>query len=461
MLFTNQNIHNSFIGIAPVMAGAWESWVIYLFMISSYIPGLLLLYRYQFLLRFPLISFFFIGLFIFHAVGAWIVLISPFAVTGAFLFSEAYVWNVFLKPLPFYLCFAIYWKLKHAKGGIDAVKTAVGDLEFTHINRFVVALLAMMLGILTLYYVNVNDFMLFHLFDGSLDHESVLEHRISITVGQKYYSLYRYGFLILPMLIAIISTMNLYCLGWKKGWCFGALLLLCFTVPLLNANKAGVLMVALSVIIAYFYLRAIHGHNPVIRFGLRELLFGVAIIVPTMLIIQVYYAGAPIDLIGKFEVLGFRIFGAYSQSIAGSVAMVQQNGFYGGTTLPTIHGLLPATQTIIEWDVHQFIAGRQGSIPVPAVTEGYINFGWMGFFLFAFIIAATLIIFEEILSRMGMIGRVLLVLYGYFAVMLSTTGYFQALGSLTTTAAIILLLIFYGLLCQAAKLLSRRSVHEH
>lgn len=110
MQFTMYNVHNQFIGLAPVMFGAWETWAIYLFMISSYVPGVYFLIRNQYLFRLPVLVFFFIGLFIFHAIGSLFVLISPFVVTGAFLFSEEYVWIVFLQPLTFYMAVWLYWR---------------------------------------------------------------------------------------------------------------------------------------------------------------------------------------------------------------------------------------------------------------------------------------------------------------------------------------------------------------
>lgn len=298
-----------------------------------------------------------------------------------------------------------------------------------------------MLSVIAAYYASVNDFLIFHLLDGTLNQESVLNYRINMTIGQEYYFIYRYGFLILPMMIAVISMMNLYSRNFSRSWPFLLLLLFTLVIPVLNANKAGVLMVALSIIITYLYLRAAHGHYPVIRLQGREILFLVATLLPTLIVINYYYGDA--DLVSKLEVLVFRIFGAYSQSIAGSVAMVHENGLYGGMTLPTIHGLLPHQQIIVEWDVHRYIAGREGSIPVPAMVEGYINFGWKGFFFFAALVPLTVLLVQHLLCRIGSIGIVLMMLYAYFAVMLSTTGYFQAMGSLTTTVAVMFMVVVY------------------
>jgi hypothetical protein len=124
---------------------------------------------------------------------------------------------------------------------------------------------------------------------------------------------------------------------------------------------------------------------------------------PTLLIYLMYYPGSDNDLIKVFQLLMFRTFGSYTESIAASVPFVQEAGWLRGLSFPNAGGLLPWERVNIEAALHYYMAfwkvtfqfsGLVGSASLPAVAEGYINFGWIGFIGTALILFFVLIIFQ-------------------------------------------------------------------
>jgi hypothetical protein len=158
-----------------------------------------------------------------------------------------------------------------------------------------------------------------------------------------------------------------------------------------------------------------------------------------------------------------RVFVVHSEVLALTVPFVEEYGTLGGATLPTVRGLLPGKQVIIEVPMHIYANDAQnahqvfthhefstgapelewfsGSLPVSALAEGYINFGWAGFLLFGVMSFASVILVQEILWRLplGLLPQALMAWYGYLAVTLSMYGAFATFISLIHTGVLLVL----------------------
>jgi hypothetical protein len=160
--------------------------------------------------------------------------------------------------------------------------------------------------------------------------------------------------------------------------------------------------------------------------------------------------------------IGNRVFVIHSEVLALSVPFTEEYGKLGGATLPRARGLLPGKQLIIEVPMHIYAMDPKsahqvfsdydfrsaptyewfsGSMPVPALAEGYINFGWAGFLIFGIVTVASVILIQEILwrLRLGLLPLALMAWYGYLAVTLSMYSVFATFISLIHTGVLLVL----------------------
>jgi hypothetical protein len=77
----------------------------------------------------------------------------------------------------------------------------------------------------------------------------------------------------------------------------------------------------------------------------------------------------------------------------------------------------------------------RGNAPISTLAEGYINFGWSGFILFAFATFVVVILIQEILRSMprNLFTLSLIVIYSILATRVAQTGLFATVLSLTYT----------------------------
>lgn len=441
-------MHNQAIGFAPTMLFAWESWVIYLAMISTYFPGIYFMAKNRWPLKFPVIVFFFAGMLVLQALGSILVLVSPHVHAGAFVPSTTYIWIVAAQPLVLYSCIYIFWRFGWLNDVLVKADRLNSRLDIDCIAQFCVLAFVSMLAIIGVYYINVGEFAIFGLFDGSLDHKSAGAVRAKLTYGVRYYAFYRFGFVVLPILVASAAAILITKRGLGNSRGIAMMLIAAFVAPLLNAEKTGVLVVAFCFLVAVAHYRLSQSDKWPAKINASHVLLISALFVPTLVVGHLYY-GDDLEFIGKIEVLAFRIFGSYSQATAASIAIAQDGGFFNGLTLPTVHGLFPHSQILIEDRIHLYVTGWRGSTPVSSAAEGYINFGWPGFLLFSFLASVSVIFVQKLLINIGTFGVVIQALYAYFAFMLSATGFFQTIGSLTTTAAVVLMYVLYHMVCRS------------
>lgn len=414
-----------------------ESWLLYAAIVLAYVPGLIAIVKLDYIGRLPIVLFCFLGLFVFNALGSILVLLQKYSSSGVPLVSTEYVLMLIGQACLFYLIVGPY---------VLSKSQIIGHhLEIRTTDRwFTVVLAASIILILTLYYQEVRSFLIFDLFSGELNARTALQYRMEKSHGLENMFLYRFGFFVFPSLLA--SMLTFMCLIERRINLRRSCLYLFSLIPsLLLAEKAGVLRVVQPVLIGYVFFVCHSGKHILQAINRKVALVLVAISLPTIAITTLYYNSHQQPFWGIMRVLQFRLFGAHSQSLAGIVPLVKERGLYYGSTLPTIHGLLPHKRVILQDEMHLYLAGSPGVIPVSALGEGYVNFGWAGFVAFALLTFGTVIVLQEFFLRfrLGLISYTWHIWYAYLAMMMATTSVFATLISLTYTASFCLVVAIY------------------
>jgi hypothetical protein len=420
--------------------------LLYLLVFAVYLPGLVAAVRSPKLAAMPVVTFTFLGMFLFTAAGSWQVMtqmhylvrltsettwVSEAAGT---LGSGPFVVMLLVQALLFYAIAGPYVYLK--KSPILAQEPAApADV----VVRRVLALATV--AVLGMYYLKVGRFLLFDLLAGKINRVNILEFR-ALTYGLKEYPFFRLGFLVFPALIAALTVGIASARGRLKS---GDLLWIgcCLVPPLLLAEKAAILNMSAVVFIAYS-----------LHLGTRQRALGSALNAKTLAVIAlaflptaatyfIYFSTASDNYREVINQFLFRITGVYSQSLAATVGFVEAHGYLHGTTLPNLKGLLPHERFNLEAAMQLFLGGLDidpksaiaGSTPVPATGEGYVNFGWPGFVLFGALSFFCMILLQELLLRLriGATGWALSAWYGYLGFTLFTTSLFATFVSLTHT----------------------------
>ncbi len=73
-----------------------------------------------------------------------------------------------------------------------------------------------------------------------------------------------------------------------------------------------------------------------------------------------------------------------------------------------------------------------GAVPVPAIGEGFLNFGWLGFLVFGIVSFGCLVLVQELMLRLriGATSSALMVWHAFLGLTLSTTSLFGTFISL-------------------------------
>ncbi len=411
-------------------------YLVFAVVMAAYFPGVVAALLLPRLTAMPVVTFAFLGMFLFTAVGSVLIMTRPHWALGP-LSSSAYVMMLLGQAVIFYAVVGPYLWWRKLPRSVDVGSVGAGNLL-----RAVLALAT--LAILAYYYAKVGRFLLFDLVAGRINRVNILEYR-ALTYGLPEYPLLRLGFFVFPALTAAITVATASAPGRLGG---RAILVmgLCMVPPLLLAEKAAVLHMAAVVFIAYGLHLGDRGLPLATALRGRTLLIVLLAFLPTALSYLVYFT-APGDTVrSAFDQFLFRIVGVYSETMAASVPFVEAHGYLGGTTMPNAKGLFPHERFNLEAAMHGFLAAGSeyrsqvalpGASPVPATAEGYVNFGWPGFVLFSVVAFASVVVVQEILlrlrARFGAAAWALSAWYGYLAFTLMTTTVFATFISLIHT----------------------------
>eukprot|EP00913_Durusdinium_trenchii_P023347 g21925.t1 len=421
---------------------------LYLCIVLVYVPGLIYIANRNRLLRFPITSFTFLGLFVFNVAGSIFVTIpeltgrDDYARTQYNLLLVAQGLLFYLIAIP-YVCFA---------------KTPVRRFDVNpRVDRgLLFILMALIAAIITLYSVNVGAPPLFAIMQGGLNLPDIIRIRTNTIYGLPEFWLYNLGFTTIPLITAIYAlAMRAFCPDALP--CAKWIILACLCVNALPGGKGNVLDFCTALLIAYFLLSgyshckgsaAISGMLPrsatsvsKLKFSYsRMLLFLGAAFLPVLVMYKIYLG----PTVGFGELLAqvvYRIVGVYSESIAAAVVYVEQRGALGGITLPTIRGLLTHDRILLDAEMHMYMFGAPGSVTLSGPAEGYLNFGWMGFFGMGIATFVSMIIVEEVLKniRWNVLSISLLAFYSTLATKAAQISLFAVFVSLTYVSLVVLL----------------------
>jgi hypothetical protein len=424
-------------------------YLVFTVVMAAYFPGVVAALMLPRLTVMPVVTFAFLGMFLFTAVGSFLIMTRPHWALGS-LFSSAYVMMLLGQAVIFYAVVGPYLWWRKLPLSVDVGSVGAGNLL-----RAVLALAT--LAILAYYYAKVGRFLLFDLVAGRINRVNILEYR-ALTYGLPEYPLLRLGFFVFPALIAAITV----AMASARGHLTGRTILvmgLCMVPPLLLAEKAAVLHMAAVVFIAYAVRLGDWGLPLAAALRGRTLLFVLLAFIPTAFSYLAYF-NLPGDTVrSAFDQFLFRIVGVYSETMAASVPFVDAHGYLGGVTMPNAKGLFPHERFNLEAAMHGFLAAGSeyrsqvalpGASPVPATAEGYVNFGWSGFVLFSVVAFASVVAVQEILlrlrARFGAAAWALSAWYGYLAFTLMTTTVFATFISLIhTVLAVGVLVAWYAI----------------
>jgi hypothetical protein len=346
-----------------------------------------------------------------------------------------------LQAVLFYLIAGPYVALRKIPDGAVPV-----EMDSDRILRWL--LLAATVLILAVYYLKTGRFLVVDLLAGRINRVTVIEYR-AFTYGLPEYPYFRLGFLVFPALaaaltVAIASARNR--LPVREAAVIG----FCLLPPMLLAEKAAILHMAAVIVIAYGIHLGSRGKPLAAMLTGKTLLLILAAFIPTAAIYLIYFGLMGEGIQTAWDQFVFRIVGVYSESLAATVPFVKQHGYLGGITMPNLKGLLPYDRFNLESAMHAFLSSGteahlrtalHGASPVPATGEGYINFGWPGFVVFAVVSFLCVLLFQEVLlrlySRMPLLTIALSAWYGYLGFTMFTTTIFATFISLIHTVVAI------------------------
>ncbi len=211
----------------------------------------------------------------------------------------------------------------------------------------------------------------------------------------------------------------------------------CVFFTMLPGGKGNVLDILTAMVIGYLLYTAGYtsaGPRPIAHAKLALACVATATPVAMMYLL---YLGLSYEGLGVQWHALYRIFGVNPEAIAATIRYTQEHGFLGGRTLPTVWGLFPHDTVNVSVEMHTYLFGKGGGVPLSTLAEGYINFGWLGALTLTAISLCVVVAAEETFKRIPMkpLSFSFLVLYTLFVTKLSQVSLFATFVSLTYAMA--------------------------
>jgi len=403
---------------------------LYLLILGAYAPGLYAIYRWRLLNRLPVLAMAFLGLFIFNALGSYVVMNgrpSEFWLRiHPDLANLDFVGMLVGQALLAYICLAHYVLARKDV----RLKLAVAPADVTMLY----VMCGWVLLTLLLYQADVGDFLLFKQLRLGSDYFSQNSLRQNYYYGLPHAMFYIIGFGFLPILFSI----HMVLLASMRGkYTIGEKVVTVLAVALPNVMmgfKSGLTEPFLAALFTYIFVRPLalqHGAgrrpaSPIVTL-LQRLALAIIAIVPTVwLYIQIN--GSRIEPAVIAKQIWFRVIGVYSMQMAVLPNFVSVHGYLGGSSWPFFYqfvpGITPVNAGIL---TARYMYGTPGGTPVPCFAEGYINFGWYGFILYALWTFMWLVAIQELflLVDWGAWTYSMMMLYAFHAFRLGQESLFS------------------------------------
>lgn len=413
-----------------------ERILLYLLTLGIHVPWLIYAWRTGKILKYPIISFCYLGMFLFNALGSIFVAYPELVDKGNYYSAEFFA-LVNVQAVIFYLVTAVYFLFSRPAPMRVMPEPTTADRCFPYL------LLVITLAIVAHYCVNVGSPPLLGLLSGSLNGQELVGYRIENTYGREDYFFYHLGYTILPV-IAGVQVFVISLVQPKGRLVSRSFILVCIFISCLVGGKGNVLEIITALTISYLlycagYTRA--GPQP-IAYKKILLVLGIGL-VPVAAMFYVY-CGEVMDNMQIFVVAIYRVFDAYAEALAGVVLYTREYGFVGIQGLPNVHGLLGHETLHMEEEMCSFLNGvAGGGVSIPGPAQGYLAFGWPGFVSLAVICFSTMVLIQEVFRRISLSNPMvfsLLITYVWLATKVAQIGFFYTFASFTLTIVFALLL---------------------
>jgi hypothetical protein len=434
-----------------VRVGTLAGVALYVCLVGCYVPWLVASLRYRWWATYPLIFFCFVGLFAQNVVGSLFVILPDMfgpalGIGRRYYFSWTYYYILVVQMAVFCVVTGLYMFVRRTGHPPLAVHLSI-DRPYAVLLGAVCAVGA------AAYVAKVGIPPLVLALTGQLTGADLIRSRLAASYAMSDYSLYFVATNTFPSILAFLSLILAKTDAKRAAWYYVTIALCVFVVGL-PAGKATFIDVIVGLIVCWLLI-AVAELVPAIRRRSDVLPMLVPAVGGMMLILTmygIYYADMNTGLIVRSLV--YRMFVINSEGVAAAVTYADSLGQLAGATLPNIRGLLDFEHVNLSRELHLYMYGPGGGVPVSAVAEGYVNFGWLGMLGMAITAFALVAGAEEVLRwlpRNALTGAVL-VLYAMFATKIAYASISASLLSMTFTAAICLLYGMYYVLYGACKL---------
>lgn len=431
--------------------------LLYATVLAAYLPGIGVIIARRDALKFPIITFSFLGMFFFNALGS-LGVILPEKVYTIFIDTSAIAEDValvlILQAVIYYIVVIPYVLNRHAP--LPSICPTSGDFLLLGFGVFA------MLALTILYFIEAQTFLVFSAIDGSMSLDNSFELRMQAIYGLANWPIYNIGMVFLPSVISSYALI-LFKLGKVYRWLSFSTIVVCVAISTLLGSKAGIIMFVISLSITYGVLLGVSGDRviAILRSGKLALF--------TFFCLLILYAGymkaseGELGLSQLIERVWYRIFIVGPETIAGAISFVRENGELGISVFPSVRGLLSHEQVNLSLIIHEYIAGSPGGATLPFSAEAFLSAKWGGFIAISAFIYLMLIIFQELAFRIktGVASLAFSAIISYLSVRMMTIGVFATFLNLMYPAVIIsaaLLLIFINFVMK--KYVSFRLIDE-
>lgn len=407
--------------------------LLYATVLAAYLPGIGVIIARRDALKFPIITFSFLGMFSFNALGS-LGAFLPEKIYTIFIDTSSVAEDValvlILQAVLYYIIVLPYVLNRHAP--LPSICPTSGDFLLLGLGVFA------MLALTILYFIETQTFLVFSAIDGSMNLDNSFELRMKAIYGLPNWPLYNIGMVFLPSAMSSYALI-LFNLSNVYRWFSFLTIVVCIATSTLLGSKAGIMMFVISLSITYGVLLGVNGERviAILRSG--------KLVVFTFVCLLVLYAGymkasgGELSLSALIERVLYRIFVVGPETIAGAISFVRENGELGISVFPSVRGLLSHEQANLSLIIHEYIAGSPGGATLPFSAEAFIGAKWGGFLAISAFIFLMLIISQELAFRIktGVASLAFSAIISYLSVRMMTIGVFATFLNLMYPAVII------------------------
>ena len=179
----------------------------------------------------------------------------------------------------------------------------------------------------------------------------------------------------------------------------------------------------------------------------RALLIGVICLIPLLCLYKIYYPVSSFVEISKLII--HRIFEVYSMATGISFSNFPNTiPFLEGVTINNPGNIFPYTHVNLSHLIFSILYGGSGGAPVPAIVEGYVNFGFSGLLVFALFIHLYIFLLHNLFYFMkkNIFNFSLYIFTAIWIIQLSMNSIFYTLLDVSVIAPfLIIMVVRYGL----------------